>query len=110
MAPTTLTDIQDDIVWMSDGNVIIAVVDEAKCKRHLFKCHRSVLASRLPALKDMPDVDQSSGSTAALASDSEHIDGVPVARLYDDIADVRQLLYILYNPRCVGFRCGRDVA
>ncbi len=81
-----LTDVQYPEIWMSDGNIIIAAVDEEKNERHLFKFYRGLLADRLPVLRDMFEADLSSGSVGA--SVSEKYDGTPVVRLYDDHADV----------------------
>ncbi|KAI0088127.1 hypothetical protein BDY19DRAFT_994533 [Irpex rosettiformis] len=89
-------DIQDKEIWMSDGNIIIAAVDKGKSERHLFKCHRGLLASRLPVLREMFDADISSESVTASAS--EHYEGAPIVRLYDEVKHVRKLLEVLYNP------------
>lgn len=99
---STLKDIEDEEIWMSDGNIIIAVVDEAQNERHLFKCHRSVLSSSLPVLKEMFEADQLSGASTTLAS--EHYEGIPIVRLFDEPQDVRQLLGIFYNPRYAASR------
>lgn len=94
-----MKDIQDEEIWMQDGNIVVAAVDETKHERRLFKCHRGLLASRLPVLKEMFEADLTSGSVTASAS--EHYEGTPIVRLYDEPDHIRQLLHVLYNPRCV---------
>ena len=94
-----LEDIQDEEIWMSDGNIVVAVVDEAKGERHLYKCHRGLLSKSLPVLGEMFEADHSSG--CIVASASEHYEGTPVVRLYDESAHVQQLLQVIYNPRYV---------
>ncbi|KAI0086521.1 hypothetical protein BDY19DRAFT_995812 [Irpex rosettiformis] len=95
VGPGAVKDIQDQEIWMSDGNIIIAALDEAKNERHLFKCYRGLLAHRLPVLKEMFDADPSG---AIIASASEHHAGIPLVRLYDEPKHVRRLLQVLYNP------------
>jgi hypothetical protein len=100
-----LVDIPDSEVWFSDGNIIIASVDDVNQQRHLFKCHRAVLARRLSALEDMFEA----GAIADSASASEQFGGLPVVRLYDPHEDVKALLRATYNPTsvtCVLRRCG----
>ena len=92
-------DVHDEEIWMSDGNIIIGALDELKNERHLFKCHRGLLSSRLPTLHDMFEADGSGGLLSAAAS--EQYEGLPFVRLYDDPKDVKSLLRVLYNPRCV---------
>ena len=92
-------DVQDEEIWMQDGNIIIAVIDEAKNERIMFKCHRGLLVYSLTALKEMFEADHSCGSTAV--SVSEHYDGTPVVRLYDEVDHVRHVLRVLYKPRYV---------
>ncbi|KAI0801825.1 hypothetical protein BC629DRAFT_1591506 [Irpex lacteus] len=89
-------DIHDEEIWMPDGNIIIAAVDERENQRRLFKCHRGLLASRLPVLKDMFEADLSSGLITA--SVSEHYEDTPIVRLYDDPKHIQELLSVLYDP------------
>lgn len=88
-----LVDIPDPEVWFSDRNVIVAAVDEAKKEKHLFKCHRDMLAQRLPALGDMFEA----GKMASSVSASEHIDSLPIVHLYNPPEYVRALLQVLFN-------------
>ncbi|KAI0801812.1 hypothetical protein BC629DRAFT_139719 [Irpex lacteus] len=100
-----LTDVQDPEIWMSDGNIIIAAVDEEKNERHVFKFYRGLLTDRLPVLRDMFEADLSSGSVGA--SVSERYDGTPVVRLYDDHADVQLLLGVLHDPTKLPYKWWR---
>lgn len=92
-----LLDTPDEEVWFSDGNIIVAAVDDVKNRRHLFKCHRGLLAKRLPALGDMFEA----GIIAGSASASEQFDGHPVVRLYDRHEHLKALLRALYDPSSV---------
>lgn len=100
-------DIHDEEIWMPDGNIIIAAVDERKNQRRLFKCHRGLLASRLPVLKEMFEADLSSGLITA--SVSEHYEDTPIVRLYDDPEHIQELLSVLYDPRCVPLILRRQI-
>lgn len=92
-----LNDTPNAEVWMADGNIIVAAVDESKKQRHLFKCHRGFLCKRLPALEDM----FAAGDVAVSASASEQYEGLPVVRFYDPYEQVKLLLECLYDARCV---------
>ena len=94
-----IKDIPDKEIWMSDGNIIIAAVDEAKNERYLYKCHRGLLSKTLPVLGEMFEADLSSGCVTSSAS--EHYEGLPIIRLYDERVHVQQLLQVIYDPRRV---------
>ncbi|KAI0086522.1 hypothetical protein BDY19DRAFT_960361 [Irpex rosettiformis] len=95
-------DIQDPVVWMSDGNIIVGVLDETNNERHMFKCHRGILSSRLPALRDMFEADGVGGSAGASAS--EKYQGLPFVRFYDNPKHVRLLLRVIYNPSTLPYK------
>ena len=77
--------VEDQTVWMDDGNVIIAAGNEPV---HLFKCHRSVLCKNSEMMNDMFGVPFS----------CDQHQGVPIVPMPDDVDDVRALLKMLYDP------------
>lgn len=86
--------VQDTEVWMDDGNVVIAAVEDDKKKgktTHLFRCHKSVLSKHSPVFRDLFTMPQS--------SDTKDIwEGFPLVTLPDPAQDVRLLLRMLYDP------------
>ena len=83
--------VKDEEVWMDDGNIIVS---GGTNPRTMFKCHRSILSTRSDIFSDV--------FTLPASSANELYEGLPVVHLPDAAADVKQLLRILYDPRCVG--------
>ncbi|KAI0699087.1 hypothetical protein BC835DRAFT_1412739 [Cytidiella melzeri] len=86
--------VHDTNIWMSDGNVIIAVEDpDDDLKRtYAFKCHMSVLAKHSNIFEALFTLPQSQ-------DDAETYDGVPLVVLPDPYQDVKELLQMLYDPK-----------
>ncbi|KAI0345780.1 hypothetical protein BDW22DRAFT_913150 [Trametopsis cervina] len=88
--------LQDPDIWMDDGNLIIAAMDEVgdKTATYLFKCHKSVLERQsqvFQALLSMP----------ASSSSEDTYNGLPLVHLTDPYKDVKGLLHLLYEPLAV---------
>lgn len=85
--------IQDDDIWMSDGNLVIAVPCEDEDTVHIFKCHKSILATRSSVFESMFTLPQT--------ETTETYEGLPVVQLRDDPKAMKALLKFLYNPTYV---------
>lgn len=85
--------VQDEKVWMDDGNIIVAASEEKDGEKttYAFRCHKSVLARQSSVFQDLFTVPQ--------PEDAEQFQGTPVVRLPDACEDVRRLLEMLYDPR-----------
>ncbi|KAI0045975.1 hypothetical protein FA95DRAFT_1607275 [Auriscalpium vulgare] len=89
---------KSDVVWMSDGNLIIRTVevrqDSPTVLHTLYRVHKSVLALNCGAFAAMFDGDQ-----AAFEAASERFEGVPVMELPDPAEDVKAFLDAMYHPK-----------
>lgn len=86
---------RDPDMWMGDGNVVIAAVDETGEEKgiRLFRCHMSVLAKHSTVFEDL--------FALARGLDAEEYEGLPLVTVTADCNDVKGLLRILYDPLCV---------
>lgn len=77
---------------MSDGNIIIAVMDTTDTVDVLrgFQVHKSILAKQSSVFADLFTLPQGPGA--------EEYEGVPIVRLTDSYRDVRSLLCLFYDP------------
>ncbi|KAI0345782.1 hypothetical protein BDW22DRAFT_1353373 [Trametopsis cervina] len=84
--------VQDPELWMEDGNVIIAAVDDISERKttHIFKCHKSVLAQQSEVFLSMFSIPPSLNA-------KDLYDGLPFVRVTDSYKDVKRLLQLLYN-------------
>ncbi|KAJ7043731.1 hypothetical protein C8F04DRAFT_1073109 [Mycena alexandri] len=78
-APVTRSDI-----WYSDGSVVLQAQDTQ------FRVHWSLLAQNSSFFRDMQALPQ--------PPDQPSVEGCPVVRLHDAVADVKNLLTVLYTP------------
>ncbi|PCH43096.1 hypothetical protein WOLCODRAFT_74112 [Wolfiporia cocos MD-104 SS10] len=73
----------DDVFWLDDGNVILLV------GRSAFRVHKSMLARYSEIFTDMFATPQ--------PPDAEQLYGCPVVHLADDEADLRHILWAIYD-------------
>ncbi|KAI0345787.1 hypothetical protein BDW22DRAFT_913487 [Trametopsis cervina] len=84
--------IRDADIWLSDGNIIIAVEDpKDRLRAYALKCHRSVLARHSQVFNTLFTLPQSPEA-------EEEYDGAPVVRLADPYDDLKSLIQMLYDP------------
>lgn len=93
---------EDSDIWEKDGNVVIGVTVVEDCNKedrdsewdevlHLFKCHSIILSQHSPVFRDMLAIPPSSAPEDAYM-------GLPLVRLPDPFADIKELLRMLYDP------------
>ncbi|KAK7025115.1 BTB domain-containing protein, partial [Favolaschia claudopus] len=75
-------------IWKSDGSVVLQAANVQ------FRVHWSVLAQHSPLFSDMQGLPQ--------PAEHHRVEGCPVVELFDDPADVENLLNALYTP---SFHC-----
>ncbi|KAI0699088.1 hypothetical protein BC835DRAFT_1541450 [Cytidiella melzeri] len=92
----------DTSIWMSDGNLVIAVEDPGDDLEmtYAFKCHMSVLAKHSTVFEALFTLPQS-------PDQAETYDGVPLVVLPDPYPDVKELLQMLYDPSRLPYPCRR---
>lgn len=88
-------------LWMEDGNIVIAAVDESSEDKttYVFKCYKGLLSKHSPVFRDLLTLPQPSN-----ADSEDSYEGLPLITLTDSYKDVKQLLQLLYYPRCVVVR------
>ncbi|KAM5531292.1 hypothetical protein V8D89_015047 [Ganoderma adspersum] len=75
---------KDDDVWLSDGSIVTAAVDNVA-----FRVHKSILARRSEIFNDLFSLPNADEATA------ETMEGCPVVRVSDSSIDIRHLLRVL---------------
>ncbi|KAI0045974.1 hypothetical protein FA95DRAFT_1607274 [Auriscalpium vulgare] len=89
---------KSDVVWLSDGNLIIRTIkvpqDSPAISHTLYRVHKSVLAIHCGVFAAMFDGDQ-----AAFEAVSERWEGVPLMELPDVAEDVEVFLDAMYHPK-----------
>ncbi|KAJ3484240.1 hypothetical protein NLI96_g5772 [Meripilus lineatus] len=82
--------VNDDDIWVSDGNIILSSLSSSGSTLYLFKCHKSTLARWSSIFQTMLSLPQGPGE--------ETFEGLPVVQLMDPPEDVQALLTLLYDP------------
>ena len=83
--------VEDETVWMHDGNVVIAA---GSSPVHVFKCHKSVLSKHSEVFRDMfgsPVAENAEGLQSPMYT------SLPKVDLSDSPDDVRAFLAVLYD-------------
>lgn len=74
-------------LWFSDGSVIL------RAENTLFRVYSGLLAQHLPVFKDLFTLPQ--------PLDDETFEGCPVVTLQDNAVELRELLKVVHDWRCV---------
>jgi hypothetical protein len=89
--PDPKTSITRSDIWYEDGSVVL------QAQHTQFRVHWGVLARQSSFFHDMQGLPQ--------PPDQPSVDGCPVVKLPDDIADVECLLKALYSPLVLFLSC-----
>lgn len=85
-----------DVLWHEDGNVVIVTVSM------LFRVHQNTLCDQSSVLKALVVLSQAEQkSDEANGTQCQNQNKTDYIQLNDDPADVEQLLFSLYDPKCV---------
>ena len=90
-SPNKSTFVQDEKLWLDDGNIIIRAgsgAGGAEMPIHGFKCHKSVLKVNSSVFADLFDIPTSGNAK---------IDGVECVDLPERWQDVQDLLWFFYG-------------